>query len=237
MLSQTSSRNQRSDGRPERAPDVVLFGNGAVAQALYVELSTEACFNVVGFTVDREYIKEDSLLGLPVVPFDQVAKHYPPDRHRMIVALGFVHVNKLRAERCATAKNMGYQLLSHVSPLATTWPDLVIGENCIISHNCIINPFVTLGDNVYLGAGSIIGHHAVIKDHCFVAGGVVIAGGVTVGPYSFLGTGSTIRNRVIIASRNVIGAGAIILENTKNNGVYMADAAVELPISSDKLNL
>jgi sugar O-acyltransferase (sialic acid O-acetyltransferase NeuD family) len=235
MFSEARPGRTRSTERHERTRKVVLFGNAAVATALYVQLTHDSEYDVVGFTVDREYLKEDRLLGLPVVPFDQVVNFYPPDRHHMIVAVGFVQVNRLRAERCLMAKKMGFRLLSYVSSKATTWPDLVIGENCMIASNCVINPLAEIGDNVYIGPGSIIGHHTLIKDHCFVASGVVIAGKVTVEPYSFLGVGSVIRNRVTIASGSVIGAGSVLLEDTRENGVYMASSAEALPISSDRL--
>ena len=235
MVNEAQPKGRRSTEFDEQTQRVVLFGNASVATTLCIELTHDSGYDVAGFTVDQEYLKEDRLLGLPVVPFDKAANFYPPDRHHMIVAVGFVQVNRLRAERCRMAKKMGFRLLSYVSSKTTTWPDLVLGENCMISSNCVINPFAEIGDDVYLGAGSIIGHHTLIKDHCFVASGVVIAGGVTVEPYSFLGTGSVIRNRVTIARGSVIGAGSVILEDTKKNGVYMADSAEALPISSDRL--
>lgn len=237
MVSEARPWRKKSTERKEPSRKVVLFGNASVATSLYVELSHDSKYDVVGFTVDRQYLKEDRLFGLPVVPFDQAAKFYPPEQHHMMVAVGFVQVNRVRAERCRLAKKMGFRLMSYVSPKATTWPGFVLGENCMIACNCVINPFAEINDDVHIGAGSIIGHHTLIKDHCFVASGVVIAGGVTVESYSFLGTGSVIRNRVTIASGSVIGAGSVILEDTKENGVYLANPAEELPISSDRLNL
>jgi hypothetical protein len=51
---------------------VVLFGNSAVASVLYYYLSETIDFEVVAFTVDRKFIKEDTLFDLPVIPFDEV---------------------------------------------------------------------------------------------------------------------------------------------------------------------
>jgi len=237
MVSEIRALGRSSTKVTKRGRKVVLFGNAAMATSFYIELTHDSEYDVVGFTVDKEYLKEERLFGLPVVPFDRVATVFPPDRHHMMVAVGYVQMNKLRAERYHMAKKMGFRLLSYVSPKATTWPDLVLGENCFISTNCIINPFAEISDDVFLGAGSIIGHHTLIKDHCFIDSGVLIAGEVTVKSFSFLGTGSVIRNRITIANGSLIGAGSVILENTKENGVYMADSAEALPISSDRLML
>ena len=150
------------------------------------------------------YLDENLLYNLPVVPFDEVASVFPPDQHRMLIAVGYVAVNKLRAERYGQAKNMGYRLINFVSPRATTYPGLDIGDNCLISHNCVVSPDVKIGNDVSIGAGSMIGHDVIIGDHCFLSSGVGISGGVTVGPYCFLGTQATIRNRIRIGSGCVI---------------------------------
>lgn len=60
-------------------------------------------------------------------------------------------------------------------------------------------------------------------------------GSVTVEPYCFIGLNATIRNKIRIASHCYIGAGAVILQDTKEREVYMARPAELLPISSDDL--
>lgn len=216
---------------------VVLFGNGSVARVVHCFLSHDSPYEVAAFTVDGEYINEDTLCGLPVVPFADVESIYPPDEYGMLVAVGYIGVNRLRAERYAQAKAMGYQLISYVSSRATTWPGLVIGENCVIGANNAIHPFVEIGDNVIISGSCTVGHHTVIKEHCFLASGVAVAGGVTVEPYCFLGTNAIVRNRITIATECVIGAGAVVLEDTQERGVYMARPADLLPIPSDKVLL
>jgi sugar O-acyltransferase (sialic acid O-acetyltransferase NeuD family) len=216
---------------------VVLFGNGSVASVAYFTLTHDSPYEVAAFTVDREYIKEDTLFGLPVVPFADVESIYPPDEYKMLIAVGYIRVNRLRAEKYYQAKSMGYQLISHVSSKATTWPGLIIGENCVIGANSVIQPFVEIGNDVFIRDVSLVGHHTVIKDHCFLASGVVVSGNVTVEPYCFLGANSTIRNEITIGRECVIGAGALILEDTQKREVYMGKAANLLPIPSDKLLL
>ena len=48
---------------------VVLFGNGQIASVVYYYLTYDSPYQVVGFTVDRSHIQEESLFGLPIVPF------------------------------------------------------------------------------------------------------------------------------------------------------------------------
>jgi sugar O-acyltransferase (sialic acid O-acetyltransferase NeuD family) len=215
---------------------VIIFGNKSSAREVYNDLAYFSEHEVVGFTVDRDYLEEDRLFNLPVVPFEEVVSVFPPEEHRMLIAVGYVAVNKLRAQRCAQAKDLGYPLLSFVSPRATTYPGLELGEHCRISHHCVIFPDVKIGNDVAIGAGSTIGHDVSIGDHCFLSSGVGVSGGVTVGPYCFIGTNATLRNRIRIGRECVIGAGAVVLEDLEDRSVCLGTAAELLPISSERLS-
>jgi sugar O-acyltransferase (sialic acid O-acetyltransferase NeuD family) len=215
---------------------VVVFGNAEVANMCYFYLSHDSPYEVAAFTVDRGYIKEDTLLGLPVVPFEDVEFIFPPGEYKMSVALGFRRVNRFRAEKYSQAKAKGYELISYVSSKATTWPGLVVGDNCFIQENSAIMPFAEIGNNVMIGAGSIIGHHSVIKDHCFLAARTVVLGCVTVGPYCVLGANSTIKDWIAIARECIIGAGALITNDTVEGGVYVSRPSELLPKRSNELS-
>jgi sugar O-acyltransferase (sialic acid O-acetyltransferase NeuD family) len=155
----------------------------------------------------------------------------------MLIAVCYVKINRLRAERYAQAKEMGYQLISYINPKATTWPDLDMGDNCQIGANSVVFPTAKIGNNVFIGACCTIAHDSVIRDHCFLSDGVSVSGSVTVEEYCFLGTNSTVRNKITIARETVIGAGAIILEDTGERSVYIGGPAELLPISSNDLSL
>jgi len=215
---------------------VVVFGNGEIASVAHFYLTHDSPYEVAAFTVDREFIEKERFMELPVVPFDKVEAIYPPDRFKMFVPISYRNVNKLRAEKYYQVKEKGYQFISYISSKATTWPRLVIGDNCFIFENNVIQPFVKIGNDVILWSGNHIGHHTVIKDHCFIASHVVISGSVTIEPYCFLGVNSTLRDGITIAKECVIGAGTLILEDTRERGVYMGSPAHLLPKSSDQLS-
>ena len=48
---------------------------------------------VTGFTVDAEYLSAESFKGLPVVAFEEVDKHFPPDQFRLFIPIGFAEMN------------------------------------------------------------------------------------------------------------------------------------------------
>jgi sugar O-acyltransferase (sialic acid O-acetyltransferase NeuD family) len=213
---------------------VVLFGTTEVSSMSHFYLEHDSPHEVVAFTVDRKYMKENSFNGLPVVPFEDIEAVFPPDEYKMMVAMQFGRVNRNRAEKYAQAEEKGYDFVSYVSSKAIIWPGLIVGKNCSITEGSIINPYVEIGNNVVI-AGSFIGHHSRIGDHCFLAAQSVVLGCCTLEPYCFIGGNATIQHNVHVARECIIGAGVTIAKNTKEKGVYVGAPPELLPKGSDEL--
>lgn len=214
---------------------LVIFGSGDIAQLANFYFTTDSSYQVVAFTVDSAYLSDATFCDLPVVPFEEVVRLYPPDRHEMFVALSYSKLNAVRKDKYLTAKALGYQLASYVSSHATVLNEDRIGENCFILEDNTIQPFVTIGNNVTLWSGNHVGHHSVIKDHTFVASHVVVSGGVEIGEQCFLGVNATLRDHIKIGDRCVIGAGALLLSDAEPEGVYIGLATERSKVPSRKL--
>jgi sugar O-acyltransferase (sialic acid O-acetyltransferase NeuD family) len=214
---------------------VVIFGTSMGARLAWFAMSHDPRYEVAGFTVDRAYIKEPELFGLPVTSFEDIEQRYPTDRYRMLVAVLANGMNKLRAEKYQQAKDKGYTLISYVHPQTIIAPDLAIGDNCFIHEGVLCRPFTQIGNDVTIMAGAVIGHDVVIKDHCFIGNRAVIMGKVTMEPYCFVGPNATVLEAATLGAECLIGGGAVIQESVKPKEVYKAAAPVLLPLPSDKL--
>jgi acetyltransferase-like isoleucine patch superfamily enzyme len=64
---------------------------------------------------------------------------------------------------------------------------------------------------------------------------VVISGYVRVGTRSFIGVNATLRNSITIAPQTLVGAGAVIMKDTKPKGVYIPERARLFSKSSDEI--
>jgi sugar O-acyltransferase (sialic acid O-acetyltransferase NeuD family) len=216
---------------------VVIFGNGQPATMNYMYLTHDSPYKVAAFTVDREYIKEDTLLGVPVVPFEDVESIYPPNDHKMSLVISYRNMNRLKAEKYAQAKAKGYELITYISSKTMTFPGMVVGDNCFILEYSSIGPYARIGNDVFIGSGSIIGHNSIIKDHCFVGPHAVILGSTTVEPYCVIGANSTIKDGgIIIARECIIAAGVTITKDTEERGVYIGRPAELAPKRSNELS-
>jgi sugar O-acyltransferase (sialic acid O-acetyltransferase NeuD family) len=215
--------------------EIVLFGIGQWARLAHLYLTHDSPHDVAAFTVDGPYVKEDQLLDLPVVAFEDVQRLYPPEEYRMFLPVSFKKMNHLRAHKYYEAKDKGYELISYVSSRATTWPGFTCGDNCFILEDNTIQPFVEIGNNVVMWSGNHIGHDTIIKDHVFVSSQVVICGCCTIEPYCFFGVNSTVRDETVVSRETLVGASALILQDTKEFEVYKGEATKPAGIRSDEL--
>lgn len=208
------------DDRP-----VVIFGNLRSASLAWYCLLHDSPWKVAGFTVDAVYLNTSHFEGLPLVPFETLEAHYPPSDYRLLIPMGYQHINAVRRARFERAKARGYAFVSYVSSRASVWPDLKIGENVLIYEHAIIQPFARIGSNCIIRSGAHISHHCEVADHAFVAAEVAMGGEGYVGEQAFVGVGAVLRDRIQVAERSFIGAGAVVVQDTQPDGVYVGNPA------------
>jgi sugar O-acyltransferase (sialic acid O-acetyltransferase NeuD family) len=216
---------------------LIIFGNGDIAQIAKYYFQIDSPHQVVAFTLDKNYIKENTFEGLPIVPFEDIEKQYPPSEFQMFIAIAYGEMNKLRERKFYEAKQKGYHLVSYISSKCTYLSPYKCGENCFIFEDNTIQPFVQIKDNVTIWSGNHIGHHSIIHSHNFISSHVVISGHCEIESNCFLGVNSTIAHYVKIAKGTLIGAGAIITKNTEPDSVYVPAKSVKLDKKSFEFKL
>ena len=216
---------------------LVIFGAGVIARMAHYYFTRDTEHEVVAFTVDEKYRPSDTFLDLPLIPLEGIEKRYAPAEYKMFVGLGYARMNKAREEKYHQMKAIGYELVSYVSSRCSFLTDHPVGDNCFILEDNTIQPFVKIGNNVTLWSGNHIGHDAVIEDHCFLTSHVVVSGFTRIGHHSFLGVNATLRNDITIAPETLIGAGAIIMKDTVEQGVYLPERAQLFGKKSSEIEL
>ena len=216
---------------------IVIFGNGEIGELAEYYFRTDSDYEVVAFTADDKYIKNDTFCRLPLIKFQDVKEIYPPDSYKMFIALSYSNMNKDRAKKYYKSKELGYDLVSYVSSKCTFLTEIPVGDNCFILENNTIQPFVRIGNNIILWSGNHIGHESVIDDHCNIASHVVISGHVHIHSFCFIGVNATLHDNIIIAPETLIGAGAVIAKDTIEKGVYLPLKSTLINKKSDEINI
>ena len=192
---------------------LVLFGDSAFAEIAFEYFTHDSAYEVVAFTVNKEYLKKDRLFDLPVVPFEEIDSLFPPSQHAMHIALIYNQLNRVRKRIYSEAKQKGYELANYVSSRSFVWHNVTMGDNVFIFEDNTVQPFVKLGSNIVLWSGNHIGHHSTIDSHNFISSHVVVSGFCQIGESCFLGVNSTIGNNVDVGKDSFLGAGTLITKS------------------------
>lgn len=212
---------------------ILLFGAGKIAEEMYFYFTHDSDYEVAAFTVDKDFITTPELFSLPVLPFEEIEKKFPPSQYPIFVALGYQNLNRIRELKYFEAKNKGYQVISYVSSKASNFGNVPIGENCCILENNSIQPLSRIGNNVTLWCNNHIGHHSSIADNCFLAGHVVLAGNSHIGSNCFIGINTTIGHNLQIGDNNIIGAASLITKNTDKGAVFVSQDTGKFRLDSE----
>lgn len=208
---------------------VIIFGVLDTAELAHYYLENDSEHEVVAFSVNREYISEESFRGLPLVAFEDVETVFPPSEFSFFAPMTGRNMNRNREAVYNQVKAKGYQLISYISSYATILDRKVIGDNCFILEDNTIQPFTTVGNNVVMWSGNHIGHHGKIKDHVFFTSHVVMSGHCVIESYSFFGVNSTIRDYMTIAQGTLVGMASAITKDTEEWGIYVGNPAKKVP--------
>lgn len=213
---------------------LVLVGAGEFAQIACEYFRHDSDYEVVAFCVEREYLAQATLAGLPVLAYEDLEAYYPPSEVKLFVAIPASQLNRLRTRFYQDAKRRGYQFASYISSRAFVWRNAQVGENSFIFEHNVIQPFVRIGHNCILWSGNHVGHRTVVHDHVFVASHAVISGYCEIGQYSFVGVNSAFNDKVKVAADCVIGSGALVVRDTEPGKVYVGAPARALPDRSSR---
>lgn len=204
----------------QKTKKLVLFGDSAFAEVAYELFTHDSEYEVIAFTVTKEFLKKDTLFGIPVVPYEDVEKLYPPSEFDMHIALVYNTLNRAREKFYSSAKQKGYTLANYISTRSFVWRNVTLGDNVFIFEDNTVQPFVKIGSNVVLWSGNHIGHHSVLGNHLFISSHVVISGFCTVGDYTFMGVNSTVGNNINIGKDCLIGSGCLIVKDTGDGKLF-----------------
>lgn len=195
---------------------LVIVGDTAFAEIACEYFAHDSEYEVAAFSVEREFLRRHELLDLPVVPFDELQKHYDPSAHDVYVATTYTQLNRLRRRLAAEAQAKGYGLASYISSRAFVWRNAEVGVHCFVFEDNTIQPFVRIGNNVVLWSGNHIGHHSTIGQDTFVSSHVVVSGFCDIGRRCFLGVNATIANNVRIGDDVWLGPGTNIVKDVES---------------------
>lgn len=216
---------------------LIIIGNTSNARLAKYFFDTDSDKEVVAFSVDKKYITDKNFEGLPVEAFEDIEKKYPVNEYEAFVAVGYSNMNKIREKMYNECKFKGYVMANYISSRCSYLSQFPTGDNCFILEDNTVQPYVKIGNNVVLWSGNHIGHDVEIDDHVFITSQAVISGFVKIRNNCFIGVNATIRDGITIAPETLIAAGAIIMKDTVEKGVYLPARSTLFDKKSDEIQI
>ncbi|MAZ01625.1 MAG: hypothetical protein CMN56_00635 [Sneathiella sp.] len=215
--------------------NVILAGNATTADILNAYLVRDDRYNVVGLTVDDNYVDQGIVSGFDTsIALSQLKDIYSPRDCVIIMAMGYDDLNKTRQSMFRRLKDMGFGIETYVHPDAHLYSEYPLGEGCVVLPSVVIEPHVKVGENTMIWSNTTLAHHCSVASNCWIASGAVISGQARIKDNCFIGVNATIVNDKTVEEYCIIGGGALITKDTKPSSVHLSRSGEELRFSSEE---
>jgi len=124
-----------------------------------------------------------------------------------------------RFRQIEIAQTKGIELFSVIHPSVVISPDAVIGKSCVLFPQVFVGYRAEIGDGVIINTGSQVDHHCKLDRGVTLDPACVLAGNVRVEAFSHLHTSVTVINKIVIGEGSRVGAGSLVIRNTKPNSL------------------
>lgn len=187
-------------------------GHGKVVADVALKMNK---WRSIAFLDDDESIQ--SSMGIEVIGSSKEAFAHVDDAE-IFVGIGNNAIRKKIQERLEAE---GASIPTLIHPNAILGKQVEIDFGTVIMAGVVINCSTKIGKGCIINTGATIDHDNIIENFVHVSPGVHIAGSVRVGEGTWLGIGSSIINNVNITSDCLVGAGAVVISNIVETGIYV----------------
>lgn len=204
--------------------NLVIFGDTQFAERLSKYIILEGVDCIIAFTQEERFMTRTEINGIPVIPFEQLGRSLN-DAFEVILGIGYMKMNSLRAQLYRLCNDAGYQVGSYISPKAIVYSE-DLGEGTFVCPGAVIGPGCRLGKCNYLASAAVLSHDNILGDNNFISTNVIFGGFAKVENNCFFGLHSTIKDGIIIASNTLIGSASNVLQSIMETGrVYVGNPA------------
>lgn len=189
---------------------LALYGYGGHAREVAAQIGER-----VEFYVDDEYAAG---IAKPISKFN-------PTTHCMIIAVGDSRSRFDVVQRLP--KETTYSTFIHPTALILD-NNIEIGEGSFIGAYSILTTNIKIGKHALLNRANHIGHDTTIGDYFSAMPGAIVSGNVTIYDCVYMGTNSSIREKLSIHSLSTIGMNAAVVKNIKEPGTYIGIPAKKI---------
>ena len=178
-----------------------LIGFGGHAKEVMAQMGCKLpCF------VEDEYCNERLL---PISSFDSTM-------YEVMVCFG----NSIKRKEIINMLPNNTKFFTWIHPTSIVMDNVEIGEGSFIGAYSILTTNIKIGKHALLNRFCQIGHDCIIGDFFSMMPGSVVSGNVTIEDLVYLGSNSSVKEKIKINSNITIGMGGVVTKKLSENGLY-----------------
>lgn len=199
---------------------IVFFGKTSLGKRLKAIMERDSNMLVESFCVSSEYYTEgDTFCGRPVICLDDLPQLYGEGNFEVYMTVRYGDMNQNRAQAFAMCEQRGFDIANYIHPSSKNYSSKM-GRGNIVFPNVYIADFSEIGDGNIIWYNSFISSDTVIGNFNWLVH-IQLAGNTIIGNNCFMGNSSGTNNSVTIGDFNLISAGVIVANSTKDNTVIL----------------
>ena len=192
----------------------VLIGSGGFAQEVKAHMNN---FKMKCF-VDDKYFS-------PNQDNTYLIKDFNPLKMQALIVVGDPSDRK----KIFDSMPLNTEYFTFIHPTVQIMDDNIeVGEGSFIGANSILTTNIKLGKHALLNRGNHIGHDCLIQDYFSAMPGAIISGNVTIGDCVYMGTNSSIKEKINVCDKVIIGSNATVVKNITESGTYVGVPAKKI---------
>jgi sugar O-acyltransferase (sialic acid O-acetyltransferase NeuD family) len=207
--------------------DIVVIGGGGHAKVVIAVLKSVQKHLIRGYVALSD---AGCILGVPFLGDNAVLEKLGAERTSPAAALGIGQLDcgDKRSSIVDLLERLGFEMPAILSPSAILREVEGVGQGTFVGDGALVNPGARVGKHCILNTRSVVEHDCVLGDFVHVAPGATLGGGVSVGERCLLGLGVNVIQGVTIAARTIVGAGATVIDDIIEPGIYVGCPARRL---------
>jgi len=187
-----------------------IIGAGGFGREVYWSLPFRERVDTV-FFVDDEYYDGLNSEILPLSKLDI-------NEYEVVVAIG----NPIDRKRIVDSLPQGVKFFTHIhNSVLIMDKNIEIGEGSIICAGTILTTNIKIGKHTHLNLHTTVGHDSITGDFFTTAPGVKVSGNCKIGNCVYLGTNSSVREKISICDNVTVGLNSGVVKNINESGTYV----------------
>lgn len=142
-----------------------------------------------------------------------------------VMGIGKTSVSSSRLQLMNSYQAVGFNFPPLYARAATVHDDVISGNGSVVLDGAVVVTGSRLGHACIVNTHATVDHDCILGDDVHVAPGATLSGGVRIGNHCMIGTGANLIQSVKVCPGVLIGAGATVIEDINEPGVYVGTPA------------